>query len=481
MAAGLEDFPPELVEIIVRHLDVKDVGNLRLTSRCLRSKASQVHFRSYFRSKRVKLTSPHLEEFEAVTRRGSLGCEIRDLTLVGVVRSLEAAVERADSEGKHPMQRWQERQKERQQNYELIVRRLSDVFKNIAANSVAGRLHSLSLEVAEYPIGGEGWRFIWQSTADTSRIIFSALQESRIRLDHLNLFNGSHLYHCSIASNKLSSIDYSTDALSQSLGSVRSLSISVSDRILDVTETSSGWADESDWSGLDDEEEEREGEEESDSEAAMVESDLWLAMADARDENNFIGLAGLIHACQNLKILHIHQYEVNRRRIDSRVTIPSELIFQRGIATLNMLPPIEECSLSGVFLRESDMLAFLERSSKTLRALSMKTVTMVTGSFRPVFDYIASRIPNLDYLYLDELVVGGVGGEPVHFMGVGQPRFHTWVGAHGSWTLRRAGSEETQQPIPYHLPTGAPEPVGSPEMTEWLHNQRQEYGPPSFH
>ncbi|KAH6656457.1 hypothetical protein BKA67DRAFT_531726 [Truncatella angustata] len=479
MTVGLENCHTELVESIVGRLDVTDVGSLRLTSRCLRSKASQGHFRSYFRSKRVKVSSPHLEDFEVVTRRGSLGCEIRDLTLVGVVRDtnrLEAAVETRpeDAESKRHLQILQERQQDYEQSKDsgLIVRRLSDAFKNIAANGVAGKLHSLSLEVAECridaqrqfpPTGGEGWRLIWQSAAETFRIVFSALQKSRLQLDHLNLFNGSHLYQCSIASNELSIIDYSADPLSQTLGSVRSLSISVSDRILDITQASSGWADESDWSGSDDGEEEEE------------EPDVEALMTDAREENNFTGLAGLIHACQNLKILHIHQYGVNRRRLDSRVAIPSELIFQRGIATLNTLPPIEECLLCGVFLRESDMLAFLERSSKTLRALTMKTVTMVNGSFRPVFDYIASRIPNLDHLYLDELMVGE---ELVHFTGVGQPRFHTWVGAHGSNTLRRAGNEEAQQPVPYHLPTGAPQPVGSPEMKKWLQDQRREYGPP---
>ncbi|KAI1146807.1 hypothetical protein F4825DRAFT_439491 [Nemania diffusa] len=95
MTVGLESCPAEIVESIVKCLDVTDAGSLCLTSRGLRWKATQGHFKSYFWSKRVKVTSPYLRHFRALTQRGSLVCEVRDLTPVGVVNNskrTEAAV-----------------------------------------------------------------------------------------------------------------------------------------------------------------------------------------------------------------------------------------------------------------------------------------------------------------------------------------------------------------------------------------------------
>ncbi|KAI1735149.1 hypothetical protein F4680DRAFT_312111 [Xylaria scruposa] len=474
MTVGLESCPAETVESIVKCLGVIDAGSLRLTSRCLHSKATQGHFRSYFWSKRVKITSPSLECFRVLTQRGSLGCEIRDLRLVGVVNNskrIEAALKaHPDDPSQRNLETFQERQRNHQQSRDSgqLLRHLSDAFKNIAANSATGKLHSLSLEVTVYrtdanrelcPVSGGSWRLIWQSAAETFRIVFLALQESKLKIDNLNIFNGSHLHRCSVASNELSNMDYSGPGLSKTLGSVSSLSISVSERILDITpqdaQASGDSADEIDWS--DD-----------------ADTDMESYMADAHDENNFIGLAGLIHTCKILKSLYIHQYGVNRRRLDPHVPIPNERLFQRSIATLDTFPPIEECSLCGVFIRESDLLTFLKRISSSLRRFSMKTVTMSTGSFRVAFDYITSNISNLEYLYLDELMIGR---DLVHFTGIGEPRFYTWDGAHGGNTLRRE-SKEIKQPIPYHLPTGALLPVSSPERRNWLQDQRREYGPP---
>ncbi|KAI1159293.1 hypothetical protein F5B18DRAFT_35237 [Nemania serpens] len=474
MPVGLESCPAEIVESIVKRLDVTDAGSLRLTSRHLHSKATRGHFRSYFRSKHVEVTSARLESFKVLTQRGSLGCEIRDLTLVGVMNNtkrIEAAVKaHPDDPSRRNLKILQERRKLHQQSLDSgqLLCHLSDAFKNIAAYSATGKLRSLSLEVTVYrtdaqrelpPASGGSWRLIWQSAAETFRIVFSALEESKLRIDSLNIFNGSHLHRCSIASNEISNMNYSGPGLSETLRSVSSLSISVSERILDITpqdaQASGDSADEIDWS--DDED-----------------MDMERYMADADDENNFTGLAGLIRACKTLKSLHIHQYGVNGRRLDPHVPIPNERLFQRSIAALDVFPPLEECSLSGVFIRESDLLAFLKTISSSLRRFSMKTVTMTAGSFRAAFDYIASDIPNLEYLEFDELMIAR---DLVHFTGIGEPRFHTWDGAQGGNTLRREG-KGVKQPVPYHLPTGAPLPVSSPGRQIWLQDQQRQYGPP---
>lgn len=403
MTVGLESCPAEIVDSVAKCLEVTNAGSLRLASRCLRAKATQAHFRSYFWSKRVKLSSPHLERLEVVTRRGSLGSEIRDLTLVGVVNNtkrLEANVHQIpeDAESQRHLEILQDRRREYEQPRDSgsIVRPLSKAFQNIAANCVAGKLHSLSLEVVVYrhdvdrellPVDGGSWRLIWQSAAETFRIVFEALQESQLELEELNLYNGSHLQRCSIAVDELSSMDYSGPGLVPTLGSVRSLSISVCDRMLDLAREEQASGDSAD--EIDDD--------------FSTDSDEDLQLEDimhkAHDPSNFTGLAGLIGACRNLRSLSIHQFGLDDRYIYRKC------IFECGVASLDRLPPTEKCTLSGVYLYERDLLAFLEKSSASLRALSMQAVTMVHGSaFRACFEYLASgQVPNLEYLYLDGL------------------------------------------------------------------------------
>ncbi|KAK8078098.1 hypothetical protein PG996_004268 [Apiospora saccharicola] len=452
MAVGLESCPTEIIDSIAKYLDVTDAGSLRLVSRCLRAKATQAHFRSNFRSKRVRVINYHLKKLEVVTQRGSLGCEIRDLTLVGVVNNtkrLEEIVERhpKDAESQRHLEILQERRREYEQSRDsgLIVRLLSDAFKNTAAHTAARKLHSLSLEVVVYrhdadhelpPVDGGSWRLIWQSAAETFRIVFAALQESQLQVDELNLYNGSQLRRCSMAVNEFSS----------TLGSVRSLSISVSDRILDLAreERESGdSADEiSNYSTDSDED-----------------LELEAIMLKAHDPNNFTGLADLISACSNLRSLSIHQYGLDSRYIYRKC------IFQCGVATLARLPPIEQCTLSGVFLDENDLLAFLEKTSASLRALSMQTVTKVGGSpFRVCFDYIASgHVPNLEYLYMNGL---SDFVRPGHFTGVDEPK--------PPWE----GKEEVRRPILCYMPLAIPA-LFPAERQKWAQDHRREYGVPT--
>lgn len=57
MAPSLEDVPNELFEQIVELLDLRDIFSLRSGSRLLASKATQKHFKSFFRTKHVRLVS----------------------------------------------------------------------------------------------------------------------------------------------------------------------------------------------------------------------------------------------------------------------------------------------------------------------------------------------------------------------------------------------------------------------------------------
>jgi hypothetical protein len=82
---SLQDLPPELTERIIILLPLSDISSLRLTNRCLASKAAQKHLKASFRTKAVELTEQRLRLFVAVTASGSLGCLLQDLTIIAPV------------------------------------------------------------------------------------------------------------------------------------------------------------------------------------------------------------------------------------------------------------------------------------------------------------------------------------------------------------------------------------------------------------
>ncbi|KAL2863193.1 F-box domain protein [Aspergillus lucknowensis] len=443
VAGGLEGCPPEIVESITILLDVTDAGNLRLASRCLCSKVRHGIFRSYFRSKCVKVVGPELERLVAITQHGWLGCEISDLTLVGIVN--DAKTFEANPENLP----------------ERLVHLLGNAFKNIAANGTFRKLRSLSLEVIVCspdskdelaPIDGGPQRPIWQTAAETARITFSALQGSNLEIESMNIFNRQ--LRCSIAGNELSRIDYHAKGLSKTLCSLKSLSISVSERMFDA-ELEAILTGDLDYDGA------------TDDEGRALEE----AARQACNDCNFTGLAGLIQACENITYLDILHRRVNLGYPLSR--IPNERLFQRvaGLGT-TLLPPLEECILRGVFLTEIDLSAFV-KAAPFLRRLSIEAVTMVLGTFQSIFDYITSDISKLEYLYLEQL---RTGSDMVHFTDAGHPKLYTWENANGSSTLKREG-EDVRRPIQCHQLTDWL-PVGSPNFRAWLRDQRRKYGPP---
>jgi hypothetical protein len=115
---------------------------------------------------------------------------------------------------------------------------LSEAFRNIVANSRTGKLLSLSLEVVVYrddaeqrlpPLEGGGWRFIWQSAADTFHTALRSLAASNLLIEKLNIFNDRQLQRCSLPFNEVGSIDFEHKGLATSLASLKSLSVSFSE------------------------------------------------------------------------------------------------------------------------------------------------------------------------------------------------------------------------------------------------------------
>ncbi|KAH8819161.1 hypothetical protein F5884DRAFT_864611 [Xylogone sp. PMI_703] len=111
------------------YLALKISTVLRQGSRCLASKTTQDRFESYYRTKGLHVT-PHalLEAFVDVTGLDRLGCQLQELTLVGIPYCSE-------DNSQHSSLR-------------IEADLLSQAFKNIATYNDYGRPLSLALEVA---------------------------------------------------------------------------------------------------------------------------------------------------------------------------------------------------------------------------------------------------------------------------------------------------------------------------------------------
>lgn len=85
----IEQCPAETIDNIVSFLNLRDICNLRLTSRGLALRVSVApSLGSYLEQRQVDVTERSLRAVaEATAKPGRLGCFIDDLVLVGVVNN----------------------------------------------------------------------------------------------------------------------------------------------------------------------------------------------------------------------------------------------------------------------------------------------------------------------------------------------------------------------------------------------------------
>lgn len=500
MATQLVDLANEIIESIVVLLDLPDICNLRLASRLLASKVTQDHFRSFFRSQKIDLTKQSLQAFVDATRSGRLGCLVQDLTLVGIAnnpKGLESILQektRPVVERNGPMfmstgERCSEeelvkaerdlhtinrRREEQQQLREhgRDVELLGEAFANIAAHGKSGGLYSLSLEVAMYrddadepkrPTSGLGWKYVWQAAADSYKAAMPALAGSGLQVLRLNLFNSEGFIRCSIASNELSILDFEDPGLQTCLRSIKSLSISLSDRIIDETDhdakRTGDPGDEVDWS------------------IAPKPRAIEELRAEAADEKNFSGLARLVSLCSNLEELDLHFFNMAIRILTSE-DAKDEILLQRlADITKGRLTNLKKCRLRGFHVWEQDLLALVQQApalqSLTLDNMMLTATNDAEGHFQTIFDHCTSEDAELKNMFFDDLFEHG---RLVYFDAPGRPKFPSMGGSRGTNTLKREGKKDVRKPISYHFTEGRP--LGSPQAYYWRERRRAEYGPP---
>lgn len=495
--ATFEGLPNEIVETIVGYLDLQSIGHLRQTSRTLAAKATQDRFKSFFKSKHVEITRPSLEAFVRATRPGHLGCLLQNLTLVGIVNNtimlakLAAKAkeikdqrdeededdeeddktnkgEKDDEESAESIARELAILVERQQDFDDMheagtdVDLLREAFNNFQASGKS-EISSVSLAIEIYREDPEtrvqpgdfkagSWKMIWQCAAETYRTALLSFGASGLHINDLNVYE--RIQRCSLAGNKIYTLDFTEAGLADVLGSLRSLSMSLSDKIIELSTTDIGDtgdpSDSVDWEAAED----------------------TRPVEDVQDEvdrqSNYEGLAILLQQCPRLESLTLHHFQLDTQPMMPEINF-HRYIYMDHIAERAHVPHLKALSLRGILVNAKALLSFVKQAP-AMGAISLQHVSLRQGTFREFFDYCTSDGTQLERLCFDDLRDFGL----VDFEEPGVPRSDPMFIPCGN-TLERSGAG-VRKPIRYRYPEEG-HPIGNPFGATWRSDIRKEYGP----
>lgn len=428
----LEDLPIELVEHLVKLLELSDFASLRLTCRLIENKSSE-QFAKFFKEKNIKLTSKSLNKFVRILNKNSLGCHLQHCVLTGIATTKECTASVAN-----------------------LSRLLAKAFQKLKQHSPDGGLTSLSLNIVartnfkgedlirpdQVSINVSAWRAIWDAAASTFRTAMTALEASQMSVgEHLDIFG--NVTGCSLAcdvfmahAGLLTSIEV--------FGSLKKLTLSLSapysafeDKVCSQQET-------------------------------MVCKNMGLlGQAQARCSRQVLqAIMKSSPAIKELEELDLHWY--NLQIYLNSDTIPENIAPLRNDVTA---PRVKSCKLRGFFLSEMDLLQFIQATGPN--ALALREIYLNLGKFDAIFQHLNHPDSSIKSYHLDDL------RQPlslVHFKCPGTPKFDYFDGTVGPSTLTRHASD-TKEPISYCLPPGRAK--DDCRRRRWLESRVVEFGPPS--
>ena len=412
----LERLPVELIEQIAVFLELYDLWDLRLVCRALAAKASQGHFKKYFRQKEIGLPeyeqSGQLKKFRLLTQQSGFGCFIEKLTLIRYVPF--------DSE-------------------DFVQTRshrslLSACFSNLKANSRLGCLQELVLDVNPPKVEDSdrrvGWKHAWSLAGALFQDTMTALHESGLPVLRLSLFASIAGVEdlCCLAFDQLASCLQETPP-SRSLATLKGLSMRISDSMaLPATQ---------------------------DSEAVT-----------SNPYSHISQLETLFKLCPCLDSLDFHYFKI---WIKQSEILREERHFFSRIADSLSFPNLKSCTLRGIDCGATSLVAMVEKAPR-LRHIKLIDMHLTSGLFRPVFDILAAR--ELDSIHLEGLWQVG----RVYFVGIpGESRFpSTSRRRMGPNELTRK-RPDTKLKIEYQVSQGRP--YDSPELRRDRERRKRLYGP----
>ncbi|KAI5460961.1 hypothetical protein BGZ63DRAFT_358404 [Mariannaea sp. PMI_226] len=441
MGSRLENCPNEIIEAISQLLELEDIRNLRLSSKSLSQKTLHGRFRYFCHSKHLDIRDEALRGFIGVFQSQADLPPVKELYLFGLV--------------------WKQDQPHHDPEEESSL--LVEAFNEIAKRSTDGCLKSLTLRLAVIrndtpervvsiaPRGTTIPKSVWSCATETWNTTLRALAASHLRVESINGFNEADMVRCSIPCDWLG-VDYCYGlGLAESLKPLKSLSLSISDKIFNLKKESNIAFSV--------------GEDSDDSEYGSTRD----YRAEAAEEENFTGIAKLLRLCPHLEYLDLHYFHMYNRKINVHTEFDSERIL-RNVVELDKLPRLMECKLRGITANGEDLLRFLTRTRPC--HLSLETIHLSRGTFGPIIEYCRSEEADMKELLLDSLYEPAESGRNniIHFTGL-QGSLRAGPGASEKILRDR---DTMRQSIPFF--SSRPAFVTAPWKSARTTRQRLEYG-----
>ncbi|KAI0540366.1 hypothetical protein GGR58DRAFT_461087 [Xylaria digitata] len=400
MTPSLEALPIELVEMIVTLLDFQDIGCLRLTSRTVEDKASQMYFTTFFRHKQVILHARRLDDLVRMTASSRLVCCLQHLTIIGPVGLDRAREYRANEH----------------------VRLLTLAFRNLKANSPNGSLASLSLRAAAVSTCPDTvpWTEFWVVARRTFKVTMEALEESDLSVtEHLDLFGGATGY----------SLEYDAFVAFarrrppiNAFGNLKRLSFSLSALLADSPVATS---------------------------LCTLISLPWNSIGETQSAHAVAVLGAvsrLTGIMPKLESLHLHWRNMGENGAPS-VVQPTAVLNRTGFSAPLRL---KECSLAGMYVPGVELLKFIKFTRPA--TLKMRGIHLISGTYAPLLKYLSRPgTPTTSY-HLDDICEKAY--RFVHFNVPGVPKLqyegNTGIGI-GPNTLSQQTNDAKRKEITYRL------------------------------
>lgn len=131
------------------------------------------------------------------------------------------------------------------------------------------------------------------------------------------------------------------------------------------------------------------------------------------------------------------------------------------------LPTLQSCRIRGLHCDPDDLLLLLQSTKP--RRIDLQNMTTLSGTWRPIFDFLTSSQANVEDSYLDDLF---------------EARRHVWFDAPGKKKYRHDGThgcntvyrqkDAVKRPINYHFSQHRAK--GTPSLAKWFERLRSEYG-----
>lgn len=423
---SLGHLQPELVDMIINHLELSDVCRLRLVARDICDKVSVGIFEQHCQHKKVNVDASQLQHAILVMQKSRFSYLLEHLTLVAIPTSLQ--------------------QEHSSDPASQLTHLLQELLKTIILNAKRGCLPSLTLTVkgagqlprrtillpgqTSLPIDDPkhlSRAITWEIAATCFDTTIRAIAANKLPVESLNIFASTLRYSlaCDKITTTLSTLH--VPSLAESLTTLRKLSLSLSPHECSSDDQSQ------------------------------------QCLEFGKTQTNAI--CHFLQLCPNLTELHLHWYKSGTADGDAGT---EEKHFFERIAESCRFPLLEVLILEGIHTTEAALLSFLQ--NVRLRRFVMDEVHLGdSGLFRPITDYLFEHMKHAE-LHFDNLWEARL----VEFDAPGKPHFPSSGRGSGPNFIIRTGQDVSLEAIRYRQSDGYA--LGSSECHNWRRERRLRYG-----